>query len=206
MKTTHSNAVAGDSMSALADGELRGEEFAQALAACERDPDLLASWHHYHLIGDVLRSPDLLAARNASPFLTRLQSRLAQEAIQPVAQDDDLLQKLTILTLQKQMAANDSIFRWKLVAGMASMAVVVVMVWALAEPTFTTGSQLAKSPSLTDSVLVASPQGTILRDARLEELLAAHRQVGGNSALQMPSGFLRNATFETTPNAPNARR
>ena len=35
----------------------------------------------------------------------------------------------------------------------------------------------------------------MLRDPRLDELLAAHRQLGG-AALQMPSGFLRNATFE----------
>jgi sigma-E factor negative regulatory protein RseA len=26
--------------------------------------------------------------------------------------------------------------------------------------------------------------------------MAAHRQFGGTSALQMPTGFLRNATFE----------
>ena len=36
----------------------------------------------------------------------------------------------------------------------------------------------------------------MLRDARLDELLAAHKQFGGISALQMPAGFLRNATFE----------
>ena len=29
-----------------------------------------------------------------------------------------------------------------------------------------------------------------------EGLLAAHKQFGGTSALQMPAGFLRNATFE----------
>jgi sigma-E factor negative regulatory protein RseA len=29
------------------------------------------------------------------------------------------------------------------------------------------------------------------------EMMAAHKQFGGTSALQMPSGFLRNATFET---------
>jgi sigma-E factor negative regulatory protein RseA len=41
----------------------------------------------------------------------------------------------------------------------------------------------------------AGPQ-TMLRDPRLDELLAAHKQYGGASALQMPAGFLRNATFE----------
>ncbi len=36
----------------------------------------------------------------------------------------------------------------------------------------------------------------MIRDPRLDEFLAAHRQLGGASALQMPAGFLRNATFE----------
>jgi sigma-E factor negative regulatory protein RseA len=188
-------------MSALADGELRGEEFAQALVACERDPALLASWHDYHLIGDVLRSPDLLAARSASPFLSRLQSRLAQETVQPVVQTSGSPQAPTHVPAVTQVAANDSIFRWKMLAGVASMAAVSVMVWAVSAPMSSTGSQLAQNPALIDAVLVASPQGVIVRDARLEELLAAHKQVGGNSALQMPSGFLRNTTFEISPHA-----
>lgn len=205
MKTTLSTPVVDDRMSALADGELQGDEFAQTLAACERDPALLASWNDYHLIGDVLRSPDLLATRNASPFLTRLQSRLAQEAIAPVAQTDALPPALpptfTSLSAVTQTAANDSVFRWKMLAGVASMAALAVMIWTMAVPTSSTGSQLAQNPASTDAVLVASPQGVIVRDARLDEFLAAHKQVGGSSALQMPSGFLRNATFETSPHA-----
>ena len=43
---------------------------------------------------------------------------------------------------------------------------------------------------------MTSPQGPVVRDARLEELLAAHKQFGATSALQEPSGFLRNATFD----------
>jgi len=199
MKTTLSNSVAADSISALADGALRGEEFAQALSACESDPVLLACWHDYHFIGDVLRSPSLLASPSASPFLTRLQSRLAQEDIQPVAQTDALPPPSTSLFAVTQAAANDSIFRWKMLAGVASMATVAVMIWTVAVPMSSTGAQLAQTPASTDSLLVASPQGVIVRDARLEELLAAHKQVGGSSALQMPSGFLRNATFETSP-------
>lgn len=201
MKTTLSNSVAADSMSALADGELRGEAFAQALAACERDPALLARWDDYHLIGDVMRSPDLLATRTLSPFFTRLQSRLAQETIQPVAQTDALPPPSTSLLAVTQVAANDSVFRWKMLAGVASMAAIAVMIWTVAVPTPSTGSQLALNPASTDALLVASPQGVIVRDARLDELLAAHKQVGGSSALQMPSGFLRNATFETSPHA-----
>jgi sigma-E factor negative regulatory protein RseA len=196
MKTTPSHdpkAVVRDRLSALADGELQGEEINQVLAACEQDSALLASWHDYHLIGDVLRSPDLLASRSAAPFLTRLQGRLAQEAIEPVAP--------TAAALLAPVAANDAIFRWQMLAGMASVAAVGVMVWMLAVPTSSTGSQLAQSPASADAVLVASPQGVIVRDARLDDFLAAHKRVGGNSALQMPSGFLRNATFENSPHA-----
>jgi sigma-E factor negative regulatory protein RseA len=201
MKTTLFNALSAESISALADGELRGEEFDRVMATCQSDPALLENWHNYHLIGDVLRSPDLLAARPPALFLTRLQKRLAHETLPAVAQDVDSLPMIGVLPVAAQAAANDALFRWKLVAGMASMAVVAGMVWSLAVQAPSSGSQLAQSPASTDPVWVASPQGTNLRDARLEELLAAHKQVGGNSALQMPSGFLRNATFETSSHA-----
>ncbi|MOA64864.1 hypothetical protein D3C78_1910570 [compost metagenome] len=35
----------------------------------------------------------------------------------------------------------------------------------------------------------------MLRDPRLDELLAAHRQYSSVAALQMPANFLRNASF-----------
>jgi sigma-E factor negative regulatory protein RseA len=40
--------------------------------------------------------------------------------------------------------------------------------------------------------LVAS--GKLIRDARLDRYLAAHKQFAGSSALGVPSGYLRNAT------------
>jgi sigma-E factor negative regulatory protein RseA len=51
---------------------------------------------------------------------------------------------------------------------------------------------------LNHAVLVEAEQDgqVMLRDPRLDQLLAAHRQSGGASALQVPSGFLRSATFE----------
>ncbi len=41
----------------------------------------------------------------------------------------------------------------------------------------------------------ALAQPVMIRDPQLDALLAAHRQFGGATALQTPSGFLRNATF-----------
>jgi sigma-E factor negative regulatory protein RseA len=47
-----------------------------------------------------------------------------------------------------------------------------------------------------EPVVVNTSQGVLIRDAQLEALMAEHRQFGGVSALQMPAGFLRNATHD----------
>lgn len=191
-------------MSALADGQLGGEDFAAALHASRHDDSALACWDTYHLIGDALRSSR--GARGADPaFLSRLNQRLAQEAspaaaprpVQPAVQDLP-----AALPDHRGQAANDGEFRWKLVAGFASLAAVSAIAWnaaGLLAPA--AAPQLAQAPASLQQVVVASPQGPVVRDARLEELLAAHKQLGGTSALQEPSGFLRNATFETPRNA-----
>ena len=63
-----------------------------------------------------------------------------------------------------------------------------------------TGSSLSRplaAPQATQVAKVeqAGPQ-VMIRDPHLDALMAAHKQFGGTSALQMPAGFLRNATFE----------
>ena len=47
------------------------------------------------------------------------------------------------------------------------------------------------------AVVDAEGQQVMIRDPRLDELLAAHKQFGSTSTLQMPAGFLRNATFDS---------
>jgi sigma-E factor negative regulatory protein RseA len=108
-------------------------------------------------------------------------------------------------------AANDAVFRWKLLAGAASLAAVMAVSWSVlsgapAGAGGSAGPQLAlmqpapeAAGNLPSAVLVSTPQGPVIRDARLEQLLAEHRQYGGMSALQMPAGFLRDATFDAAP-------
>lgn len=192
-------------MSALADGQLDGEDFAAALHASRHDESATACWDTYHLIGDALRSPSHGMPGADAAFLGRLNRRLAQEAppaapsrpgAQPAVQDSPVA-----LPPHRSQASNDGEFRWKLVAGFASLAAVSAIAWnASGLLTPAAAPQLAQAP-VSQQVLVASPQGPMVRDARLEELLAAHKQLGGTSALQEPSGFLRNATFETPRNA-----
>ena len=192
-------------ISALADGQLGGEDFAAALHASRHDDSAVQCWDTYHLIGDALRSPH--GARGADPvFLNRLNRRLAQEAAHgsaPLSAQPAVQEPPAPLTSHPGQAANDGEFRWKLVAGFASIAAVSAIAWnaaGLLAPA--AAPQLAQAPAPQQQVVVvASPQGPVVRDARLEELLAAHKQLGGTSALQEPSGFLRNATFETPRNA-----
>ncbi len=180
-------------LSALADGELRGAEFAAALDDAQQ-AESLETWHRYHLIGEVLRSSQTrCSAAHDSAFLQTLRGRLGTESVTLVAAIEPIVVRAD--------AANDGVWRWKMVAGLASVTAIGVMAWSVAGPLLSGGSGavLARAdngPMPSGAVLVASPEGTILRDARLDEMLAAHRQVGGNSALQMPAGFLRNATFE----------
>lgn len=201
-------------MSALADGQLTGDDLAAALQACQQGDSAFASWDTYHLIGDVLRSPAPVAQVADRAFLDRLNQRLKQEEPlvgaphAPVASVDldaatqANAKPVSDLIHHRGPASNDGNFRWKLVAGFASLAAVAAIAWnasGLLAPA-TAPPQVAQV-SGPQQVLVVSPQGPMVRDARLEELLAAHKQLGGASALQVPSGFLRNATFETPQNA-----
>ena len=186
-------------ISALADGQLQGEAFAQAVQNVCADRATLATWHAYHLIGDVLRSNDASRAASPQPFLDKLSARLAQE---PRPQPE---LASSVVAVQPRwssaVAANDASMRWKLLAGVASVAAVAAVGWSVLA-TGTGGApaaqpQLAVAPQQQAApVLARSEAGVMIRDPRLDELLAAHRQFGGASALQMPAGFVRNATFE----------
>jgi len=185
-------------ISALADGQLHGGDFARGVEAIAADPQARQTWLAYHLIGDVLRSAEL--AHGSAQFAQRLQHRLAQEpsfAIDSIASGAHQSSTSGLLEPQKP-AANDPSFRWKMVAGFASLAAVAAIAWTAAA-TFGVKPeqpQLASVQGVPGTVLAAGERGTMLRDARLDELLAAHRQLGAASALQTPAGFLRNATFE----------
>ena len=205
MKLMKPSMTTSELLSALADGQLGDEEFAAALDACGHDESALDCWNTYHLIGDVLRSPANqpapLATDTELAFVGRLNKRLAQESpiraqpasVGPVPAAP--LKPVADLIHHRGPASNDGNFRWKLIAGVASLAAVSAIAWnasGLLAPAPLPQLAQASSPQ----IVVTSPQGAMVRDARLEELLAAHKQFGATSALQESSGFLRNATFE----------
>lgn len=179
-------------VSALADGQLRGEDFARGVEAAASDPVGREAWITYHVIGDVLRSRELAAGAQPDAFVGRLKLALQQERELSVRRPS--AHSLPVAA-PRQYAANDTSFRWKLVAGFASVAAVGAIAWSVAggSPGKPEQAQLATANG---TVLAPSERGVMIRDAQLDEFMAAHRQLGGASVLQMPAGFVRNATFE----------
>ncbi len=187
--------AADELVSALADGELRGAELMQALAELEGNDAARANWHAYHVVGELMRSGPAAAVGPHDPdFVARLRGRLAADVPQP---ENGMAVSLPLDALR---SANDAVWRWKLVAGLCALTVVGVLGWqllAMQRPDAGGGAQLAavQAPGLT---LQRGEDGgpLVIRDPQLDRLIAEHQQLGGTSALQMPAGFLRNATFE----------
>ncbi|HSV53254.1 MAG TPA: sigma-E factor negative regulatory protein [Burkholderiaceae bacterium] len=196
-------------ISALADGQLRGDEFAQAVQSAVHDAEVQGTWDTYHLVGDVLRNGALGARGRDHAFVSRLAARLHREpmAQRPAVAVDVMAGKEETKSVAahdsaRAVAANAPSFRWKMVAGFASLAAVAAIGWNMLGGLNTDSgqSQLALVPVPPVASTAVSVPGNqplvMIRDSRLDELLAAHKQFGGTSALQMPAGFLRNATFE----------
>jgi sigma-E factor negative regulatory protein RseA len=178
-------------ISALADGQLQGEAFARGVQAASSDARARQAWCAYHVVGEVLRTGRAAAGTPPEAFLGRLRERLQEE--RPLAAPVVALAQP--VQRAPQVPANDWI--WKLAAGVASVAAVAAVGWNLAGGMAPTAQpQLAAAPAPSPAAVAAASPASMVRDPRLDDLLAAHRQFGGTSVLQTSSGFLRNATFQ----------
>ena len=174
-------------ISALADGQLQGEAIALGVQAAAADAQGREAWCAYHVVGEVLRTGRANTCTPSEAFLARLQRRLQEEqAAAPVAA------VRPVPVAQPREAAND--WRWKLAAGVASVAAVASVGWNMWGAGISGQPQLAAAPA--SAAVVEASAAPLMRDPRLDKLLAAHRQLGGATALGTTSGFLRNATFE----------
>jgi sigma-E factor negative regulatory protein RseA len=217
------NMTVREQVSALADGHLQSEDLALAIEAVCAQEDARGAWQAYHVVGDVLRSGAHSPCTDTDAFLTRFQRRLAAEpvVVRPAALPVAPASSVPAVR-RKADAANEPVFRWKLVAGAASLMAVAAISWTLVgngAAVQAPGAQLAATQPQPGAAAVVTTAGAngpanaaptalastrvlvgngnpqvMLRDPRLDQLLEAHQQAGGAS--QMPSGFLRNATFE----------
>jgi sigma-E factor negative regulatory protein RseA len=223
---TDSSIERAERVSALTDGQLHGDEFAQALADLAQSEEARAHWGVYHLVGEAMRSAGPHVRPHDPDFVKRLRQRMMETTIEIVAIDATPVSAVGQKHI-KITSANDA--RWRRVVGLASVALVSVLAWQGLPLRNTTEvpvghlAQNANVPTVASvspsdagrlkqrpagrpllradgtSALAASPEPSLMiRDPQLDALLAAQRQYGGASALQVPSVFLRNATFEAS--------
>jgi sigma-E factor negative regulatory protein RseA len=216
---------AREQLSALADGELGGDAAQRACALWRDDPGHRATWHAYHLIGDVMRSDDLAcdAARDRD-FLGALRLRLADEPVVLAPPPAEASVPAAAGFGSAQQAGRRG---WRtsaaVAAGFVAVAGVLVAMRGagplpaaeLASPIAQTSTPPAATPAAAVTPVAAAavpataaepaaPQqslmasGQLIRDAQLDRYLAAHKQFAGTSALGVPSAFLRSATADAT--------
>lgn len=191
-----------EALSALVDDECTHEELDQLLHAFAEDGSLRADWVDFHCIGDVLRGQSEAGPVAAQPhFVSSVMAAIAADRVPPVSRQGATEQAVEV---HVSAPANDAVFRWRLVAGMAAVAALASVAWQVVVPTVA-GPQLAQAkPALAAPTVelaqarteaVQTERGVFLRDPQLEALIAAHREWGGMSALEVPSG-VNTASFE----------
>lgn len=198
--------LSGERLSALVDGGLEDGDCAQTLNILLSQPQAMQTWHAYHVVGDVLRSGELAPSADDFAFWKKLECQLAQQPQRPHVVEEGpgphaRDRRMGVVFQGAAEGANAPVFRWKLVAGLACTALVGVVglnLWGQMAQSGAAQLAVAPVPSVAvPQVVVADTSvGVMLRDPELDALMAAHQQLGGHSALQVPAGFLRNATYE----------
>jgi sigma-E factor negative regulatory protein RseA len=197
-------------LSALADGD--ADALDRGLAAWRQDPAARARWHSYHLIGDVLRSDELVqTASHDAAFLAQLRTRLADEPV-PLAPAP--------LTPAATRQPPSGLRAWtaRMVLPAAAAAGFLVVAAALVvtqqtEPEAAGGVGFAQSPASSggQAFLASAPaplptaatrslassvpiDSTYLRNAELDRYLEAHSGAMGGSFVA-PGGGKRLVDF-----------
>lgn len=211
-------------ISALVDGDLEADAVAAACSHWRESAESQATWHAYHLIGDVLRSDDLACdPASDARFLADFRARLAKEPVVLAPQPLD-----AAAAISRASGFSAAVNGWRgawswgrpsaLAAGIALVAGVIAFTRVPDTPPVGGGqasaelariappsserplAAVASGGSNSEASLAEPPvfvaNGKFIRDARLDRYLAAHKQFAGSSALGVPSAFLRNATAD----------
>jgi sigma-E factor negative regulatory protein RseA len=205
-RTDDASATRGEWLSALFDGECTMPQVEALLTRGDAAADR-ATWDAYRCIGQALRA-QAAAHGGADPaFVRAVMARVAHETGETLVEASSVSEAATPGAVSARMpAANDAVFRWKVVAGVAAVAAAVAIVWGSGGLPGAPegGAQWARNtqdnapaPTVVSAPAVpASASSGVVRDPQIEELMAAHRQWGGASALQTSAGFLRAASYD----------
>lgn len=203
-----------ESLSALADGELAAGEIAGVLRRWASHESLRAEWRSHQVIGDVLRSDELAGRGDEARFLSALRVKLAAE---PVVLAPSVAEPARAAGLSAAVEGEPSARRpgrrprWAGGAAVAAgFAAVVGVLLSLDKPlTGAPGSTLAVSapaggagvqpvtvpvqwaPGSVEGnrmgTAVPTALGPMIRDARIDAYLDAHRQMGPGSWMAIPT-------------------
>lgn len=180
-------------LSALADGELCADDIGALLDAMEAAPEAYEAWALHHANAAAIRGERISSASGDIAFWQSVQDQLEAEPILAVT-------TIPVPQVVRSAAkvANEPFWRIRSVASLA----IVFAVGGLAAVLWPEGGgqeNLAVSATGPAPAVAAIPVvdgNVMLRNPELDALMAAHQQMGGHSAWQAPSGFLRNATYE----------
>ena len=189
----------GERLSAFVDGELFGEEHLNKFIS-GLDHEDRASWSHYHLIGDALRSDDLaVSPATSSAFLASFSARLEQEP--------HVLAPAAMPAAGRLLA-----LRRRFVPAFAVAAAAATLTWIVVPQLqgVPGGAQVASLQSHGDAVqrvamapvptvAVAQPvsDGNIIRDASLDQYLEAHQQFAQQPVMPGSMPLIRTSAMTT---------
>jgi len=194
-------------VSRLVDGDMDPTQVRAACAAWREDAQVRETWHTYQLIGDVMRSDDLaLAPQRDEAFLLALRARLANEPVvlAPSTAAPEPVTSAPATAPRRHWAAPLAV-----AAGFVAVAGVLVVTRLSAPlPDPNSGAALAQTAPAVTTVAASSggrvalpaaaadvvvQDARVIRDARLDRYLAAHKQFGGGGAVAVPVVSLRHA-------------
>jgi sigma-E factor negative regulatory protein RseA len=200
----HSPNQQRQALSSLMDGDLPAGELAGVIASFRDDDDLRADWHAYHLIGDVLRSDDLATtpARDAC-FLQSLRSRLGQDAAQQEAAPLMAAAPRPPMPTPMAVPASRASGRRRLAGWMMAPAAVaagfVVVAGVLVVNKTVVSPPAAETVFALQMPSQSPASGVLVRDARLDRYLAAHRNLGTGLAGASAGGAERTVQIVFEP-------
>lgn len=171
-------------LSELADGQADAQAVSLISARWREDEALRRQWHVYHLIGDVLRSEDLAASPgHDAAALAMLRDRLAREPV-----------SMALAKERRTAGHRGGPSRWLWpVAAAAGLVAVVGSLVMLGAPPSASAPVLAETTPMPGTLrVVAGERGQVLRDARIDEYLQAHRATLAGSPAALPGGAMRN--------------
>ncbi|PXW26544.1 sigma-E factor negative regulatory protein [Paraburkholderia caballeronis] len=190
----------GERLSAFVDGELSGDGQPNGIFS-DLNRDDRAAWSSYHLIGDVLRSDDLaLSPAASSAFMAGFAARLDAEphVLAPAAIAPAVSTTRRLLNLRRRVvptlavAAAAATLTWIVVPQMHGVGVGQSGVQvASVQPSHVDAMQRVAMPA------VATQDGNIIRDARLDEYFEAHQQFAQQPVMSDSMPLIRAAALTT---------